>query len=362
MAANIDAPTASLVAALEYASRLLPSRPDLAERQAREILAVVPDDPRAKLILGSARRRVGDATGARAVLEALARAQPRSADTHHELGLTLAALGEGDAAIGALRAAVTLKRDMPDAWRALGDQLSLAGNGEGADLAYAEHIRASVKDPLLMKAAQALCDGELAMAEHLLRGHLEAYSTDVAAMRMLAETGTRLGRYGDAEVLLARCLELAPSFTGARHNYAVVLHRQQKSAEALPHIERLLAEAPADPGYRNLMAACLASVGEYDRAIGIYDGILEDHPDQPKIWLSCGHALRTAGRRDEAMASYNRSIALSPGLGEAYWSLAKPYCSPTPKWRRWKTSSRGQASEPRISCTCTTHLARRWRT
>lgn len=322
MAANIDAPTASLAAALEHASRLLPSRPDLAERQAREILAVVPDDPRAKLILGSARRRLGDAAAAWAVLEPLAKTQPRSANTHHELGLTLAALGEGGSAIHALRRAVSLKRDMPDAWRALGDQLSLSGDGEAADLAYAEHIRASVKEPLLMKAAQALCDGELARAEHLLRGHLEASPTDVAAMRMLAETGTRLGRYGDAESLLARCLELSPSFTGARHNYAVVLHRQQKSAEALPHIERLLAEAPADPGYRNLMAACLASVGEYDRAIGIYAGILSDHPDQPKIWLSCGHALRTAGRRDEAMAAYNRSISLSPGLGEAYWSLA----------------------------------------
>jgi tetratricopeptide (TPR) repeat protein len=322
MAASIDAPTASLAAALEHASKLLRSRPDLAERQAGEILAVVPDDPRAKLILGSARRRLGDATAARTVLEPLARTQPRSADTHHELGLTLAALGEGEPAIGALRRAVTLKRDMPDAWRALGDQLSLAGDGEGADLAYAEHIRASVNDPLLMKAAEALCDGELAVVERLLRSHLEVFPTDVAAMRMLAEAGTRLGRYGDAEALLARCLELAPSFTGARHNYAVVLHRQQKSAQALVHVERLLAEAPADPGYRNLMAACLASVGEYDRAIGIYEAILRDHPDQPKIWLSAGHALRTAGRRAEAIAAYHRSIALSPGLGEAYWSLA----------------------------------------
>jgi len=86
---------------------------------------------------------------------ALAKTQPRSANTHHELGLTLAALGEGGSAIHALRRAVSLKRDMPDAWRALGDQLSLSGDGEAADLAYAEHIRASVKEPLLMKAAQA---------------------------------------------------------------------------------------------------------------------------------------------------------------------------------------------------------------
>ncbi len=51
-------------------------------------------------------------------------------------------------------------------------------------------------------------------------------------MRMLAEVAARLHRYADAEVLLERCLELAPSFVPARHNYAVMLHRQRKPRRA----------------------------------------------------------------------------------------------------------------------------------
>jgi len=59
-------------------------------------------------------------------------------------------------------------------------------------------------------------------------------------MRMLAEVAARLGRYPDAAALLERALELAPGFIPARHNYAFVLHRAGKSAEALTEVQRLL--------------------------------------------------------------------------------------------------------------------------
>jgi tetratricopeptide (TPR) repeat protein len=317
-----EPPTISLASGLELAARLLFADPALAERQAREILDAVPNEPRALMILGAARRRMGDPLGAHDVLAPLALVQPGAASVHHELGQALAALGKSDEALAALRRAVALKPDLAEAWRSIGDQLTLAGDIPGADGAYAQNIRASVNDPDLMRAALAMCDGQMAIAERLLRARLIAAPTDVAAIRMLAEIGARLGRYADAENLLARCLELAPSFIGAKHNYAIVLYRQQKAAKAIPQIETLLAQDPRDAGYRNLMAACLGLVGEYGRAIEIYESVLAEYPDQPKIWLSYGHALSTVGRLEDAIAAYRRSIAQAPGLGEPYWSLA----------------------------------------
>jgi tetratricopeptide (TPR) repeat protein len=317
-----DVQTGDVAVALERATKLLPLRPDRAELQAREILKVAPTDPRAILVLGMALRRQGDLAAARAVLEPLAKVQPRSAQTHYELGQALAAAGDLENALAALRHAVGLKRDLPDAWRAIGDILTAQGDTAGADRAYARHIRASTADPALMAAADALCDDRLAVAEQLLRDHLKAHPTDVAALRMLAEAGTRLGRYGDAEALLERALQLAPGFAGARYNYALVLYRQQRGAEALVQMERLIADDPGERAYRTLLAACLGLVGDYDRAIGLYQAILADHPRQPKIWLSFGHALRTAGRRDEAVAAYHRCLEMAPDMGEGYWSLA----------------------------------------
>src|SRR5581483_3217312 len=79
---------------------------------------------------------------------------------------------------------------------------------------------------------------------------------------------------------------------------------------------------PADPGYLNLKAACLTLTGDYEAAIGLYEAVLRRHPAQPKAWLSYGHALKTAGRQGDSVAAYRKSLALSPSLGEAYWSLA----------------------------------------
>ena len=312
----------SLAAAIDRAAALLASDPASAERQARAILTAAPRDPRAALILGSARRRLGDAVAARAVLEPLAKAYPRAANTHYELGLTLAALGEASPSIAALRHATGLNRDLAEAWRALGDQLFLLGDVEGAERAYAEHGRAAVGDPALKPAADAIFDGRLNAAEQLLRDHVTARPSDAAAMRMLAEVFLRQQRHGDAEVLLARCLELDPAFDGARFSYANALFQQQKAAGAIPHVERLLAGDPDEPAYRNLLAACLGLVGEFDRVIDLYEGLLATYPKQPKIWLNYGHALRTVGRREDAVAAYKRCIALSPGIGDAYWSLA----------------------------------------
>ena len=134
---------------------------------------IAPNTPQATLILGAARRRAGDAAGARAVLAPLARAQPNAASVHFELGVTFAALGKPDKACKALRRATALKPEMQEAWRALGDQLILLGDAAGADAAYCEHVRRSAKDPILIHAAHAAHHGRMDVARRLLREHLK---------------------------------------------------------------------------------------------------------------------------------------------------------------------------------------------
>jgi tetratricopeptide (TPR) repeat protein len=312
----------TLQQALALASRAVLRDPAAAAAQAHEILRVAPGHPQAEFLLGAAERRLGDLAGAKARLSALAEDQPRSPQVWYELGLAELGLNDAAPAEKALRQALRLKPAWPDAWCALSDTLLLAGRTAEADAAYARCIEASVDDPALMAAAADLVAGRLAPAERTLREHLKARPQDVAALRMLAEIGTRLGRYADAEALLEQALELAPNFTPARHNLAVVLYRQNRAAEALPYIERLLEVDPADPSYQNLKAAALTLTGDYEGAIGLYEAVLKKHPAQPKAWLSYGHALKTAGRQADSVAAYRRSLALTPGLGEAYWSLA----------------------------------------
>ena len=322
MSTTATEPIGSLATALAHAARLLAGNPAMAEAQAREILKVAPDHADACLVMAAALRRQGAAAAARDILQDLAKAHPDAMQVQLELGLASATLGRGAAAIAALTRATSLDPNHANAWRALGDALSLAGETGRADAAYSRHIRASVNDPELVAAASALCDNRLAEAEHLLRGFLKRHPTDVAAIRMLAEAGVRLGRLDDAENLLARCLELAPSFTAARHNYAAVLYRQNKPVEAIAEADRLLAAEPGNPGVRNLKAAALGRTGDYDEAIKLYELVLAAYPDQPKTWMSLGHSLKTVGRQAEAVAAYRKSLEQMPNLGEAWWSLA----------------------------------------
>lgn len=315
-------PLGSIDVALAHAKRLLESRPDLAAEQAEEILNASPGHPVARLILGAAHRRRSRAQTALEVLEPLSRELPNLPAVFLELGVARAEAGRRREAIEALRRAVQLHPDSADGWRLLADYLDAEGDPARADEARARYIKAATHDPRLKQAAAALVRNDLPLADRCLRTHLDAFPTDVAALRMLAEVAGRLRRYADAQELLERCLALAPGFDAARQNYAAVLNRHAKPAAALPHVEQLLAKEPGNPSYLNLKAAILANMGDYEGSIDIYEEALERHPRQPKIWMSLAHALKTARRTDESVAAYRRAIDMDPTLGEAYWSLA----------------------------------------
>ncbi|MEO6801268.1 MAG: sulfotransferase [Rhodanobacter sp.] len=312
----------TLEQALAHAARLLERDPALATEQLNEILAVAESHPAALRLQAAARSIQGDLPGALDILIPLAQTQPNWAVLHFDLGVALGRAGRGQQAIDALRRAVTLKPDLPQAWRELGDHLMAAGEQEPADAAYANHVRYSTHDPRLMGAAVALAENRIPEAEALLREHLKQAPTDVAAIRMFAEVAARVGRNEDALNLLARCLELAPGFHAARQNYALVLHRSNQPGPALVEIERLLAIDPDHPGYRNIKAVVLCRTGDYEPAIAIYTDLLQRYPGNAKVWMSYGHALKTAGHGERAITAYRRSLELQPGFGEVWWSLA----------------------------------------
>jgi len=315
-------PVGSVDVALAHAARLLERDPALAALQASEILKAAPAHPGAMLILGVAHRRGGDAAAALEVLRPLVASHPRWAAAHYELASALGEIGAGEEAVMALRRAVELNPELPEAWRALADHLAAMGDEAGASAARARSLKTATRDPRLLAAGAALCENRIPEAEALLRRHLYEHPTDIAAIRMFAEVAARVGRYHDAENLLARCLELSPGFHAARHNYTVALIRQGKHEAALPQIERLLAAEPRNPNYRTLQASVLAGIGEYARAIEVYEAVLREYPKQGRIWMSYGHALKTAGRVADGIAAYHRSLELEPRLGEAWWSLA----------------------------------------
>jgi len=168
----------------------------------------------------------------------------------------------------------------------------------------------------------AMNENRLDIAERLLKPHLNEDPFDVFAIRMLGELAARVGRWKDAENLLRRAIEIAPGFTAARANLALLLGRMGQPAEAMALMDDVLAAEPDDPGHWNLKAATHARLGDFEQAIQWYEDVLARSPRQPRVLLSYGHMLKTVGRQAEGIAAYRQAIAFKPALGEAWWSLA----------------------------------------
>ncbi len=315
-------PTTSVEDALAHAMRLLAQDPRLAAEQARQILIAVPGEPGARLILGMALGARKEHAQALSVLEPLAAEQPEAARVQLELGIALAALQRLDEAIAAIVRATRLQPGLPGAWLGLAGLLDATGQRADAAHAYLMHARNGRHDPELMASAAALGSGDLPVAEQKLRDRLRVMPTDVAAMRMLAELGARVGRNEQVLALLEHCLQLAPGFAMARHNYALVLDRCNRHEDALVEVESLLAADADNVGLQNLKAVILGKLGNYGNAIRLYESILDRRPKEPRVWMSLGHALKTEGNTDRAIIAYRRAIELNPGFGSAWWSLA----------------------------------------
>jgi len=302
--------------------KLLQDEPSAAVAEAARGLEQTPDNLELRFLKGVAHYRSADYEQSIATLEQVLQSNGAITDVHFQLALSHASLRQITPAIASLRRVISLEPLHRSAWRLLGEMLSTQGDFEAASEAQLRHIEASASNPQLREAGAAMIRNDIPRAERLLKSYLKSVPTDVAAMRMLAEVAVRVGRDSDAEKLLSRCLSLAPKFSGARYNFAVLMHRMNKPAEALAQVEALLLEDPGRPSYRNLIAVILSRIGEYERSSDYYRALVSDYSDNPKIWLSYAHVLKTEGKRAECEEAYRRAIALQPNFGEAYWSLA----------------------------------------
>ena len=260
-----------------------------------------------------------------------------TARDHYEHGLTSLALRDLEAAIASLQAATNLKPGMSQAWTALADALQQSGDAHAADIAtQTGQDTAAAAEPL--RPPRTLSGGKLDAAiqkldlqlsqiappaqEDYLRERLHGAPTDIAAMAKLTRLFMDQRRYRHAERLALRAVEIAPHYLPARHMLAVMLFRRSRVQEALHHAEHLVAHEPRNIDYRMLLAETLALVSEFGRAIKLYEALVRDAPKQAPVWQRYGYALRSAGRREEAVQAFRKCLSLTPSSGEAYWNLA----------------------------------------
>jgi tetratricopeptide (TPR) repeat protein len=315
--------TGGYQAAFEHVQQLIKSREfGLALEQVEAILEVHSRDARSHYLKAVILRHLGRHEEAVELLENLAKGTRDVAVIQQELGQALHAVGRIDDAIAALREAVRIDPKLAGSWKLLGE--SLHGEGEASEAAHAFNQAMAVTHahPAIIKALDLVQQERFGMAEGICRDYLQRFPRDVTVIRLLAEIGIKLGIKKDPEILLEDCLRIAPDFHLARNTYANALGQAQKYEKALAEIDYLEKVDPQNLSHSILAASIEVMIGSYEAAVKRYEFLTGRFPQHAQLQNSFGHALKTVGRQDEAIAAYRRAIAVKESMGEAYWNLA----------------------------------------
>jgi tetratricopeptide (TPR) repeat protein len=289
---------------------------------AEAVLADYPDDTEALYMAAVAARYLKRYGTAQSHLARLHAAMPEYGRAWQEAGHLARAQGRGDEALAAYARATRFNPALEASWRAQAELLGVAGRQPEARAAQAEERRIAALPKELVAATHHLYEGRLLRAEEICRHFLRRNPRHVEGMRLLALIGIKLGILDDAEFLLESAASFEPDDVRIRLDYIDALRRRQKFERAREEAQALYERDPDNPRFQSHLAIESMQTGDYDRAFELFDAILEKLPRDPATLTSRGHALKTAGRSEEAIASYHAAIAARPDHGDAYYALA----------------------------------------
>ncbi len=229
------------------------------------------------------------------------------------LGLTLANLGEDEAAKAALLQAFRQRRESVTC-KALGS--IYARERRWAEAAY------WFKEALLLRPfnpdalfALGMCyweTGQLERAERALRRSLDQKRTNAQAWMQLGNVCARTGRTREAVRYYIAAMELAPRDAEPCVNYGLAMLQLGKRDEAERAFLRALSLNPALlPAHVNL-AQLLMEQKDWRRAAAHWRVAVRLRPRIASYWANWATCLERAGALDSAARAYDAALRLAP--------------------------------------------------
>ena len=287
-----------------------------------EVLARYPEDANFLCLSALTLTRLGRFDEAELQIEAALGIFPKFERAYEAKGDLLVAKGELADAVEALEEALRLDPTRQQTRLKLGRLFLRMGYVDKARRLRGEFLKGGADNPEIVRATNLEKEQKFAEAEQVYRQILGRHPDNVTAMRLWARLGIRQKRYEDAEILLARVVEVAPDFNQAWADLVTVQYEQQKLDEAAESARRLIKLDPGVPNGYLLLASAQASAGHHDEALRAFDDALAVAPKHVGALCGKGNVCRTVGDQAGAIAAFRSSIEANPLQAEAYWNLA----------------------------------------
>ena len=260
-------------------------------------LALDPDNTQALTLMGVARAKSGNLTGAIIPLDRAVAINPRLSAAWENRGIVQAMSGKTAASRTDLEKAVTLPGNSSLAWYNLGVARSREGNASEAVDAY-DHALLIDKDctPCQQMRGKSLIalgqyDAALGIFDNVTTPGLIRIESRQEKGNALAG----LKRYKESCVAFDAAIDAYPFYV--TDIWSRVCNQTTDRCEPL----RATAE-PLTDSDREINTGALA----------IYDNQLKTRPDDSDLWITRGETLIKLMRYDEAIASFERSISIQP--------------------------------------------------
>ncbi|MEM9500818.1 MAG: sulfotransferase [Pseudomonadota bacterium] len=323
--------------------------------EACDVLADQPGDGEALYMAAVASRYLKQFDDAASYLAQLHAAMPEYGRAWQEEGHLAVAKGDEAVALTAFARATIFNSALEASWRQQTRLAAKLGRTDEAAAAQSQLERLRALPRELVAVTNHLNEGRLLRAEEICRHFLLRNRQNVEGMRLLARIGAELGILEDSEFLLESAVTFEPDNVQLRLDYIDALRRRQKSERACEEAKALYERDPDNPLFQSRFAIESMQAGDYDRAFQLFDAVLEKLPRDHSTLTSKGHALKTMGQQDKAVASYRDAFSAKPDHGDAYYALAN---LKTYKFTdREIDAMRGQAARPDLAFMDRVHIA-----
>ncbi len=325
-----------------------------AQQKLSDILIRDPDHQDALYMAAVCARYLNAFNAAKAHLNHLKKVAPDFGRAFQEEGHLHHTLGDEPQARNAFMLATRHNPALLASWQKLAELSVRAGEHATARDAQAQLARLQSLPRELLAVINHIHERRILRAEEIVRAYLQKNPRDTEGMRLLADIGSRLSVLTDADFLLETAIELEPDNLQLRIDHIQVLRKRQKYEAAQKQAEFLFAKDPDSPLFQSLLAIESMHSGDINRSLELFDKVLMRLPDDLAALTSRGHALKTFGRTDDAIASYHRAIEINPLHGDGWYGLAnlKTYRFTADDIRRMRTS----LNDPNLSFMSRIHI------
>jgi len=279
--------------------------------------------------------------------------RPANADAHNILGVSLAALGNMDEAVGALKRAIKINSEAASYHANLGEILRQAGRVDEAAPSIEQAIKLdpnnaqalnnlgiiqyerrqfqeaveSYRRALELRPTMAEALNNLGNALRLvgdIDGAIQAYQEALTQRVVYPEVYNNLGtllqqdrKFEEAEHALRKAIQQNPNYIEAHNNLALLLSSQKQEVEALrilgdalkfapKNVQTLLLTAKIQLRRNNLVAA--------EQAARL---ALQEEPENAEALTVLGQVLHETDRYEEALEVLDRAVRKTPDNPEA---------------------------------------------